>query len=221
MSKPILALAFDIERSGGRTEHDTFALGASVIDEDFNELDRFERRIYVESDVNFEKRCYEEFWSKFPDTLNSLKYTGESKSKDEREKEMILSFQEFRAKWEQYANDNQMELILFSDNNVYDGGYVNELICKYTEQLPIPYTAKSQKYDSFYETGSMFAGIISVVDPSYPKTWSYGARVKELYDVPQMKREHNHTPADDAYTIAFDAQIVTGIRRGKITLKQK
>lgn len=218
-TKPKLVLAIDIERSGGRSEHDTIAIGSTVIDEEFNELDRFERCIYIHSETNFEQRCWDEFWSKNTDALNQLVYKGNKMSKENRENDMINAFQSFRAKWEQYATDNDMELTLYSDNNVYDGGYINNLICKYTDQLPIPYTSGSQKYASFYETGSMFKGILAVVDPSYSKGWGYSNRIRELYNVPEMTREHNHTPADDAYTIAFDAQIINGIQRGKITLK--
>ena len=34
-----LVLAFDIERSGGRAEHKTIAIGASVVDDDLKEHD--------------------------------------------------------------------------------------------------------------------------------------------------------------------------------------
>lgn len=219
MTQPKIVLAFDIERSGGRSEHDTIAMGASVIDEDFNELDRFERCIYVHDETNFEPRCWNEFWSKFPDILTSLTYKGDLTSKESREREMITEFQAFRSKWEKYAEDNKMELTLYSDNNVYDGGFVNELINKYTNHLPIPYSADKQQYKSFYETGSIFKGILAIIDPSYAKNWGFSDRVRELYNIPEMTREHTHNPADDAYTIAFDAQIVNGIISGKIVRK--
>ena len=84
-------LAFDIERSGATTEYDTIALGASVVDSNFKELDRYYCNCYFPKETKFEPRCWEQFWSKHLETLDLLVYTGD-KTKLEREKEMIFAF---------------------------------------------------------------------------------------------------------------------------------
>ena len=101
MSTGKIVLSFDIERSGATREYDTLALGASVVDENFQELDRYYCNCYFPTETNFEPRCWNEFWSKNLDVLEYIKYTGD-KTKAEREREMIEGFQNFRAKWEKY-----------------------------------------------------------------------------------------------------------------------
>lgn len=132
---------------------------------------------------------------------------------------MITAFQEFRSKWEKIADENNDQLTLYSDNNVYDGGFINQLIMDKTSQLPIPYSSDKQKYGSFFETHSMLKGILAIVDPAYNSNWGLSARVYELYNVPKKLKEPNHNPANDAYAIAFDAQVINGIREKKIELR--
>jgi hypothetical protein len=213
-----IVLAFDIERSGATSEYETIAIGASVVNNNFEELDSLFLPGYFDDSsktpTSFEKRCWEEFWSKNPDTLKKLKYSG-NLSKNERQKEMIEEFQLFRNKWETYASENKMNFALVSDNNVYDGGFINELICKHTDYLPIPFSTK-REYSSFFETFSQQKGLLMVVDPSFKSDWGLSDRISKLYDLPKPKKEHTHLPSDDAYTIAYDQQVLFGIRDGKI-----
>lgn len=158
MSGSKIVLAFDIERSGATGEYETLAIGASVVDNEYKELDRYYCNCYFPKETKFEPRCWDQFWSKNLDALEYIKYTGD-KTKTEREREMIEGFQNFRAKWEKYAEDNKQEYYLVSDNNVYDGGFINELIYKYMpETLPIPYYASNKSYESFFESHSMAKG---------------------------------------------------------------
>jgi len=218
-----LVLAFDIERSGGRAEHETIGIGASVVDSDFKELEYIFLPGYFPkthlTPTVFEQRCWNEFWSKQGETLNILEYKGPL-GKTERQREMIEHFQQFRANWEKYAVENKCTLELVADNNVYDGGFLNELICQHTSGLPIPYTAsRPQKYKSFWETHSEQRGLLMGVDPSFKNNWGLGKRINELYDVPEMRKNHDHNPANDAYTIAFEQQVLLGIRDGRIQLR--
>lgn len=215
-----ITLAFDIERSGATDQYDTIAIGASVLDEEFKELDSLLVLGYVENKTKFEPRCWDEFWSKNVDMLNTLKYTGELKYED-RQKEMIEQFQAFRAKCELWCKENKHELLLVSDNCVYDGGFINNMIYKYMpDTLPIPYSASEQKYESFQETHSILNGILKVVDPEFCKEWGFTKRVEELFEVPEKKVSHDHNPANDAYYIAFDHQICNAIANGRIKLRQ-
>ena len=216
-----LVLAFDIERSGCGREHDTIGLGACVMDYEMNELDRFFFSCYLPKETVFEQRCWDEFWVNNLDILEQLKYEG-SQSKKEREKEMIVSFQEFRKKWEKYAENNGKILVLTSDNKVYDGGFVNQLIFEHMPgTLPIPYSAEKQKYSAFFETHSAQRGLLYSVCPSYDKNRGLSEKVLKLYEgIPEQNKTHSHNPADDAYTIAFDQQVLFGIKNEKYTLKK-
>jgi hypothetical protein len=211
-----LVLAFDIERSGASSEYDTIALGASVVDSDMKQLDRYYANCFFPTETKFEPRCYYEFWSKNDELLNSLIYDG-ALNKNDREKEMIVGFQQFRRKWETYARDNNLKLFLSSDNNVYDGGFVNILITKYTCDLPIPYSASTREYDVFFETHSMQRGILMA--SGIDKEWGLTEAIASIYEVPTCDVKHDHNPANDAYTIAFDTQVLFGILDKKIKKK--
>jgi hypothetical protein len=210
-----LVLAFDIERSGATNEYSTIGFGASVVDEDLNELDTLFVSAYFVNETVFEKRCWDQFWSKNEDKLNVLKYDGELTLK-ERECEMITLFQAFRSKWEQRAKDMGIEFQLVCDNSIYDGTFVNQLIFNYLPNtLPIPYSASEQQYESFFETYSCQKGFLMCTDPSFNSDWCLFNRISELYDFPKSNKQHDHHPANDAYTIAYEQQILYGIRDGK------
>jgi hypothetical protein len=208
MSK--LVLAFDIERSGATSVYDTIAIGACVLNENYEKLDSYFCNCYFPESTKFEKRCYDEFWSKHLDVLESFVYTGD-KTKYAREYEMIRGFQDFRIKWEVYAKENNFELFLCSDNNLYDGGFVNELIYTHLQNvLPIPYTAAKQEYETFFETTSMQKGLLLTHGISID--WGLFKEIKNLYYVPELAICHDHNPVNDAYTIAFEMMIMLNIQ---------
>lgn len=217
-----VVLAFDIERSGARAEHDTIGIGASVVLPDFREVDHLFLPGFLPLETTWEKRCYDEFWSKNLDVLNKIKYQG-TLTKRQRQREMVVTFQQFRAKWEIKCHAHGAKLHLVSDNNVYDGGFINVLIEEHTKQLPIPYSASEpQRYGAFFETHSEQRGLLAVVDPSFTKNWGFTKRIEELYDVPPFPHDysHDHDPRHDAYTIACEQQVLFGIRDGRIKRKQ-
>jgi len=221
----IIVLAFDIERSGGRTCDDTIAIGASVVGPDLTELDSLFLPGYFGKDqTHWEEACWEEFWSEHLVTLTLLVYNGDL-TKAERQREMIKRFQLFRSKWERIAQDKGCKLELVSDNNVFDGGFINQMINEhYPDALPIPYTSnvgihgnKSQNYKRFWETHSEQRGLLMAIDPEYKKGGGYARRIEELYQIPPSSRLHDHDPSNDAYTIAREQQILLGIRDGRFS----
>lgn len=215
-------LAFDIEYSG----FEVLAIGAAlVITENYREynlVDSYFYGIYTD-DTKFADKCYNEFWKKNLNILEILKYKGTSTAKEDREKELIEGFQNFRKKCESYADLQGKKLILTSDNNVFDGGLVNELIKKYLKCEGIPYTAGKQQYSSFFETFSQQKGLLTILDGEFTKKsdWGYSDKIFELYDIDKYKIEyiHDHNPVNDAYTIAVDQLILLGIRDKHILLK--
>lgn len=214
MTTETLVLAFDIERSGGTSEHDTLAIGASVVDSELRELDHLFLPAYFPGETRFESRCYREFWSKNLDILAQLQYKG-PKSREEREAEMIIEFMQFRNKWEQHCEQHGKKLELVTDNNVYDGGFINLLIYKHLpSQLPIPYSTTG-KYSPFFETHSQQRGLLLALDPNFKSDWGLSARLEQLFALPSPSEKHDHLPHHDACTIAFEQQILHGIRAGK------
>lgn len=215
----IWVLAFDIEATGSRSDNgDIIAIGASVVDSAFNELGTMFVKGYFPGETVFEERCKKEFWNDHPDKLISFTYEG---TLDRRSKQwdMILQFQAFREKWEKKAVHEGKKLELCSDNNVFDGGFINEYITKYTgptEYLPIPYTASTKKYAPFWETHAQQRGLLMAVDPDFKEDWGLSKRIAELYDVPKCPVSHDHNPANDARTIAHEQQVLLAIRDGRI-----
>lgn len=213
-----IVLAFDIERSGATSQYQTIAIGASVVDSEWNELDSFFMCNYRQEETKFEPRCWDEFWSQHPETLSKLEYKG-LLSLHNQEKAMIEGFQQFRAMWEQRAKEAKVKYVFVSDNNVYDGSFVNQLIEKHTSFLPIPFTASvPQKYSAFWETHSMQKGFLMNESDTYvDKNWGLAKSLQELYPtIPPMKKKHNHLPHYDAYTIAYEYHVMIKLSRGEI-----
>lgn len=244
-----IVLAFDIERSGATNEYDTIAIGASVVNQDFEELDSLflpgyfpqkarnqktlddywkstKEHVIVEpiltitaDETVFEPKCWTEFWSKNLETLETLKYTGPL-TKQQRQKEMIEQFQNFRANWESWANENNYEYLLVSDNNVFDGGFINQMIYEHLpDAKPIPYYASTGEYSLFVETYSAQKGLLMYVDPEFTQEWGLTDRINKLFDVPELQKSYDHNPVNDAYTIAVDQQILFAIQNRSIELR--
>lgn len=213
----VITLAFDIERSGAFHTNDTVAIGASVVDSDFNELGSLFVPMYHRNNTVFEQRCLDEYWSKNQELLDLFEYKGNLSKKDQY-RDAITIFHNFRSHWEKYAKDNGKTFVLVSDNNVYDGGYINNLMFDHlAEDPPIPYSALTKKYEIFWETHSMQRGLLIVVDPEFDGSWGLSDRIAKLFDVPETDHVRiEHHPTSDAFTIAYDYQVLMGIRCGSI-----
>jgi hypothetical protein len=211
-----VTLAFDIERAGATNTENTIAIGASVVDENLNELDNIFIPGYFKGETKFEDRCWNEFWSKHEDKLEQLKYDGEL-TQYQREAEMVSQFLEFKLKWEDKAEEEGFRLEVVSDNNVYDGGFINEMIFEHTDCLPLPYTVR-RKYAPFWETHSMQRGILMIIYPDYDGDTGFSERINRIYSIPESTVTHDHNPTHDAYTIAREHQVMLGIKARKYVL---
>ena len=133
---------------------------------------------------------------------------------------MITEFQNFRKKWERIAEKNEWDYVIVSDNCVFDGGFINDMIFEYLPGVsPLPYSADKQEYNDFIDNHNCQRGLLMNVDPSYKNWWGFSNRIAELYDVPKSEKKHDHNPANDAYTIAFEQQVLFAIRDGRIKRK--
>lgn len=191
-----IVLAFDIETSG--PHHDLLGIGASVVDNKYNEIDSIFLPCYIENETNFDKKCYDEFWSKNLNILEKLKVSG---SRESVEKKIIKNFQEFRFKY------NDAELV--SDNPVFDGGFMNRLIAKYyPNDYVLPYD-KNGNYRHLFDVHSQQRGLLFSLDPKFAldNIFGYTKKIRELLNV-NIERDHDHNPVNDAYNIACDQQIL-------------
>ena len=123
--KRVLSMGFDIESAGSRGP--IIGIGASVVNEDFKEVGSLFLPGYYPLQTKIEPRCWKQFWSKFPKQLSALEYKGAMDPK-ERLVDMVMRFQSFRAQWETYCKENNLVLRLVSDNPVFDGGFINDVI---------------------------------------------------------------------------------------------
>lgn len=212
-----VVLAFDIERAGPTDYQNTIAIGASVVDEDLTELDRMLECGYFEGATKFDQNCWDNFWCKNEKSLKKLKYTGKL-DQYQREAEMVCAFLEFRLKWENLTEEKGWKLELVSDNGVYDGGFINQMMFEHTDYLPIPYNVKDSSWNSLWETHSQQRGLLMAVNPEFRKDKGFSDRINALYSIKKSTIKADHTPANDAYNTARDQQVLLGIRNGKFKL---
>lgn len=202
----VWCLAFDLERSGVQPQHTTIAIGASVVNSNREQLDHYLAVNYRVGKTVFEERCMREFWSKHTNILEQLAYTGPL-TPEAQECAMITEFQHFRRRWEAKARETGETLVLVSDNNVFDGAYINQLIAKHTVDLPLPFSASyPQTYQPFWETHSLLKGCLLCLNEQ-DQDWGLTERVQCLVRQDNTAAEtitHDHLPHHDAYTIACD-----------------
>ena len=227
MSSPVttktVTVAFDIETSGSSfVDNNIIAIGASAMDENFNELESLRLNGFLSGQVIFEPKTWDEYWSKNLILLESFVYQGEFNTADSVEAWMIRQLQAFRKKYELYAQEIGAKYFFVSDNNVFDGGFVNCGILHLGEiranAMPIPYSASTGDYSAFFETTSMQKGFLLGIDPEFDPfaKWGFSNRIAQLYDVPSQVKQHDHSPENDAYSIAYDFNVLLAIRQGRI-----
>lgn len=241
-NKKTLVVAFDIETSGPTKNEDIIGIGISAINsQTLEEVDSclipgcfnpgyFPPTLDFSEQTPFHHETFE-FWSKHPEKLAELTYVGDS-SRQERQKEMIEEFQAFRAKQEQrYFSGEYEDYELVADNHAFDAGILNRYIETYLpDQKPLPNTAsfikqkdgsEKQLFDRFHKTRSIQRGMLMILAPDFirdnKRGNSYFPKIAEIYDVPKMIKEHDHNPANDAYTIAFEHCITLAIQDGHLS----
>lgn len=212
-----LILAFDIEKSGASVFDDIIGLGAVVMNEQYEIVDSLLIKGYYPDHTKFEERCWNEFWSKNIDQLKVIECDPLVDDYNRREINMVTQFRQFRIKWENYCTDNNFKLELVSDNKVFDGGHFNYLISKLSEDLPMPFSAGSQRYSSFWETHSELRGFLMAVCPEFDSDWGFINKLAELYHLPPKKVDHDHNPVNDAYNIAYEHMVLLNIKNGRVS----
>ncbi len=240
--KKLIVLAFDTECTGQKLGPngvgEVIALGVSVVDEDGHELDGFTFGCYRERETNnheqFEKRCWDEFWMYSKDKLKEFEF-DKNVTVVEQAKRMTLKFQEFRAKWETYAREHNMEYVIVGDNNVYDGEKMNQLIYRFTDDTGLPYSASKycspfprvdnetamQHYECFDQTDSMKRGFLMAYNMNRRFPVNRFEDLADEYEFLPRERVYDHSPQNDAYCIARDRQLLNVLSKGKLKRKRE
>jgi hypothetical protein len=93
------------------------------------------------------------------------------------------------------------------------------------DTCPLPYCAtkkefeknglktSNQEYETFFETHSMAKGFL--LAHGVNKDWGLFDEIKKIYNIPTSEILHDHNPVNDAYTIAFNANVLFGLCANK------
>jgi hypothetical protein len=108
-----LILAFETIRWG----NDLIAIGASVVDENLNELDILLLKGYFPTNLDFDLISFYNFWVYHLETLKYLTYEGPL-TKHDRQTEIINEFLFFIDTWLLYSKSNHLQLKIITDNNL-------------------------------------------------------------------------------------------------------
>ncbi len=183
------------------------------------------------------RRAYDEFIKAHPDepvpvnllyrassmppseVLNRLHILTTQRTQEEAESFAVDAFIGIIQKWERRAKAEGAILMRCSDNVPSDTRVANQLMAKYRpEILPLPYLlSEENNYGRHYDVHQMQIGFLASVYPDFPtKYWGATKAMEQLFQVPPKVKEHNHMPDSDAYTIAFDLQVVVNAARGTL-----
>jgi len=208
-----IILAFDFEWSGKVP----IGLGCSVQNEHREELDSLFIKGYLPEKTKFEKLCKEEFWDKHPEILKLLicedpKYDTPDKVEDH----MLDSFTVFYIKWDQYAQFQNKQFHLVSDNKVFDGGIMNNLYSKWGGKMHVlPYRLTTCTYGTFWETHSMQKQVLRSI--GIEQDWNLTEKVQEVFDFEPFPWSSDHNPLNDSRCIASEYSDLLSIGPEQLT----
>jgi hypothetical protein len=169
ITKPIIAI--DIEKAGKGFEHSLLAIGICLGDDKGNVI---EKKTWCFKGDCFELRCFNEFWSKYKDLLNTIM----TKAIDI--KEGLFDFMLYMESLEsRYSN----KLLILSDNPNFDIGQIDYYIYKHLDRhQPLRYTKSG--------------GYRSISDPS--EMMNNRSFSEDLYKELDLLVKHDHWPENDA-----------------------
>lgn len=77
--------------------------------------------------------------------------------------------------------------------------------------LPIPYSAKYQEYEDFFESTSMLKSLM--LANGLNNNWNLWNKLRTIYDMPINPIKPTHHHINDAFDIAYKTQIVLNINK--------
>lgn len=194
--------SIDIEHSG----YEIFAIGVSIY-KYYNQWNfepkHIEDKLFVcKFDNNsFEKKCWDELWSKHIDVLDKLK----KEIKYENEMEMIIDFYNYYNNFckKYLTNDGQfdgpskyIEIRIISDNVSFDVAELNNKILKYMN-ISSGLSKQMDNYIIPFDTTSYCYGIVCALNLD-TQNYSCHNILKLLNDKYKIDIIHDHNPVNDA-----------------------
>lgn len=191
------------------SQHTLLAFGVCVMSVTADAIELVFKKqfnLYVEDETTWSWRCYAEFWSKHLDQLKTL-HGPEGRTHDSLVKHAVGELLKLRCEYERLALEKTgAPLIFTTDNPQYDIPWLNYSTSRFFPDVePIPYSATPpQTYSTVVHIGMVALGILLTKDPSAGLSpWSGNKKLSKLEGWGEPPVEHDHTPANDAHTIAW------------------
>lgn len=179
-------LAIDIETSGcSFKQHGIVSVGASLQDQNSNELDSFQMNLALPEGCRYEERCVKEFWSENKEIHDFVQQNAITP------KEAMHKFCAFLTEVE----TRFPELIVLSDNPSFDIAWLNLYLDEYTDRLPLNY-AENMTYRIIWDTYSM-QKVLLCQRGDFESSWELPEKLGF-----KSKWPADHNPLNDARTIA-------------------
>ena len=190
-------LAVDVEVSGcSVTQNGIVSMGASLQDQDSNELHTFQVNLRLPENRIYEEQCLKEFWLQNQRVYDFVQQNAVPPLKAMEEFYGFLT----------HVETSYPDLILVSDNPSVDITWLNLYLAEYTDRSPLNYS-NTETYRIIWDTHSMQKVLLS-----------QRGDLESNLDLPEKlgfksKWVHDHTPLNDARTIAdFFNQTVKEVR---------
>lgn len=176
--------AFDIETNGallGRNE----ILSAGYVFGDKHGNISEKGRVDFKSTTDFEKRCYDEFWSKYLDLYNELQKNALPQAEATRMFADVVD-----------SHEKKNPLRVITDFAAFDPCWISWNFSKYLDRLPLYYT-HDLKFRPIFDIDSYTRGVLKM---DYENQWTDDNVIIKKYDLKLTPLEP-HYPENDAQKI--------------------
>jgi 3'-5' exoribonuclease-like protein len=154
-----------VETSGSSfSQNGLLSIGASLQDQDSNELESFQVNVALPQDRNYEQRTLEEFWLKNPTAYEFVQQNPLLP------KEAMDAFCEFL----QRVEEAYPQLMVVSDNPSFDIAWLNLYLNLYTMRLPLNYSAQNE-YRFIWDVHSMLKTLLFMKHGDPTSDWDLPA----------------------------------------------
>lgn len=184
--KEIVIIAIDIEATGPRfSKNGIISIGYCAGTMDGEVI--LKKRVSLDLEgKSFDKSCYDQFWIKNLDLLETLK--KEAVPIKEGLQKFISDFDSLNEKY---------ELIPISDNPSYDIGFINYYLDFYLDRLPLNYVNGGDDYRPIFDSDCYSRGLLGMKYSDGIWTSDKDVREKLSFEIPDSV-VHDHYPDNDA-----------------------
>lgn len=186
--KPRLLIAVDIEASGASmTRHKVMSIGVFVAEfndkkpDGYKEIDKRRFNFLIDYEHDFEPRCVEEFWSKYPEQLEACKIDA---------KDPKIMWREFADYIDSYEKKYKVKFL--SDNPSFDIAWIDYAYDTILDRLPMRFTT-DKKFRSVCNAGNVYETAVEVfLDKE---------KAESLTTYVYANSCNDHNPINDAHRI--------------------